>query len=89
MTVEDRRLSLLYKNMASDGGEKIKSTDGEGVLSDDLGLFQAECPTGDVSFLIRVGSRRHSDLVRQLFPRYVSEEANRIGCGPLHITLPD
>ncbi|MFE9884242.1 hypothetical protein [Streptomyces scopuliridis] len=91
MTVEDPRLSVLYKGPALDGGKKIEATggnDGYGFIRDDFGLFQAACQTGEVTFLVRADDARRSADIRALLPRYVEAEADRIGCGPLRITLP-
>ncbi|MEU8823662.1 hypothetical protein [Streptomyces sp. NPDC048636] len=91
MTVEDPRLSVLYRNLAFDGGEPIKTPgdrDGSGFLRADLGLFQAKCQTGEVTFLVRAENGRHPGDIRGLLPRYVAAEADRIGCGPLRIELP-
>ncbi|MEU0840339.1 hypothetical protein ABZ370_12835 [Streptomyces sp. NPDC005962] len=92
MTVEDPRLSALYQQLAFDGGKEIKSgddSDGRGFIRDDLGLFQAECQTGEVTFLVRADDAEHPGDIRTLLPRYVAAEADRIGCGPLRITLPE
>ncbi|PVE08195.1 hypothetical protein [Streptomyces scopuliridis] len=91
MTVEDPRLSVLYKRPALDGGKEIEATggnDGHGFIRDDFGVFQAVCQTGEVTFLVRADDARRSADIRALLPRYVEAEADRIGCGPLRITLP-
>ncbi|WP_275559580.1 hypothetical protein [Streptomyces sp. 5-6(2022)] len=91
MTVEDPRLAVLYEQLSGDGAkERVKAgeQDGHGFVRDDMGLFQAECQTGPVTFLIRADSGRRPADIRKLLPRYVAAEADRIGCGPLHITLP-
>jgi hypothetical protein len=89
MTVEDPRLSVLYESLAFDGGKEIRTAEGHGFVRRDLGLFQAECETGDVTFLVRARNGRHPEQIRSLLPRYVAKEADRIGCGPLRITLTD
>lgn len=94
MTVEDPRLSALYAGLQYNGGREVKALGGaqgagSGFLRDDFGLFQARCPTGDVTFLVRAeGTGRAADI-RTLLPRYVAAEADRVGCGPLRIELPD
>ncbi|WP_431040645.1 hypothetical protein ACQUSR_01250 [Streptomyces sp. P1-3] len=90
MTVEDPRLAALYGDLAFDGGKPIKAgdSDGHGVIRDDLGLFQAACPTGPVTFLVRARDGRQPGDIRALLPRYVAAEADRVGCGPLRIKLP-
>ncbi|MFD8923137.1 hypothetical protein ACWGBX_14505 [Streptomyces sp. NPDC055037] len=91
MTVEDPRLSELYKGSALREGERIEATGGtggRGFISDDLGLYQAACQTGDVTFLVRSDEESSAADIRALLPRYVAAEADRIGCGPLRLTLP-
>ncbi|MEU6762625.1 hypothetical protein ABZ916_08865 [Streptomyces sp. NPDC046853] len=91
MTVEDPRLAALYTRLKYEGGPKVKVLDGgrgAGFLRDDFGFFQAECQTGEVTFLIRADGRDHAADIRMLLPRYVAAEADRIGCGPLRIKMP-
>ncbi|MGW3432767.1 hypothetical protein ACWDHW_33160 [Streptomyces melanosporofaciens] len=91
MTVEDPRLAMLYERLSRDGAKglvKAGDQDGYGFVRDDMGLFQAECQTGPVTFLIRADSARRPADIRTLLPRFVAAEADRIGCGPLHITVP-
>ncbi|WP_262704355.1 MULTISPECIES: hypothetical protein [Streptomyces] len=91
MTVEDPRLAPLYERLAQEGAaQQIKADEreGHGFIRDDLGLFQARCRTGPVTFLIRSPDGRFPVYIRRLLPRYVTAEAARIGCGSLHITLP-
>ncbi|MEU1944815.1 hypothetical protein ABZ554_20835 [Streptomyces sp. NPDC020125] len=91
MTVEDPRLAMLYERLSRDGAKdpvKAGDQDGYGFVRDDMGMFQAECQTGPVTFLIRADSARRSADIRTLLPRFVAAEADRIGCGPLHITVP-
>ncbi|MEU6114630.1 hypothetical protein ABZ840_08885 [Streptomyces sp. NPDC047117] len=90
MTIEDPRLAVIYGGQAYDGGQRIKAaeSDGHGILRPDLALFQASCPTGDVTFLMRADDADRAPLIRALFPQYAAEEADRLGCGPLRISLP-
>ncbi|MGW5866694.1 hypothetical protein ACWFRJ_31485 [Streptomyces sp. NPDC055239] len=91
MTVEDPRLAALFTDLKFKGGPKVKAVgdaQGTGFLRDDFGLFQAECQTGDVTFLIRADGTERAADIRTLLPRYVAKEADRIGCGPLRIKLP-
>ncbi|MFF4483622.1 hypothetical protein ACFY1A_42490 [Streptomyces sp. NPDC001520] len=91
MTVEDPRLAMLYERLSRDGAKELVKAgdqDGYGFVRDDMGLFQAECQTGPVTFLIRADSARRPADIRTLLPRFVAAEADRIGCGPLHITVP-
>ncbi|MFI9026957.1 hypothetical protein [Streptomyces sp. NPDC053560] len=90
MTIEDPRLAVIYDRQAYDGGQRIKAaeSDGHGILRPDLALFQASCPIGDVTFLMRADDADRAALIRALFPQYAAEEADRLGCGPLRISLP-
>ncbi|MFC6061189.1 hypothetical protein [Streptomyces ochraceiscleroticus] len=91
MTVEDPRLSVLYRRQSMQEGRRIEAAapeDGRGFYRPGFALFQAACQTGEVTFLIRADDASHAHIVRTLFPRYVSKEAARLGCGPLHLTLP-
>ncbi|WP_432252037.1 hypothetical protein [Streptomyces sp. HNM1019] len=90
MTIEDPRLAILYERMSLDGAKDEVSADeqdGYGFVRDDMGLFQAKCQTGQVTFLVRAENGRHPSDIRTILPRYVAAEADRIGCGPLHITV--
>ncbi|MBI0294740.1 hypothetical protein JBE04_09695 [Streptomyces sp. PRKS01-29] len=91
MTIEDPRLAVLYDRLSRDGAKGRVSAgeqDGYGFVRDDMGLFQAECQTGQVTFLVRAEDGDHPGDIRTLLPRYVAAEADRIGCGPLRVTLP-
>ncbi|MEW2531031.1 hypothetical protein [Streptomyces sp. NPDC047071] len=96
MTVADPRLAVLYKDLSYDGGQRRVTADGDtrrhsrghGFLRDDMALYQAECQTGDVTFLIRADDGERAADIRALMPRYVAAEADRVGCGPLRIRLP-
>ncbi|MFI8994375.1 hypothetical protein [Streptomyces sp. NPDC053542] len=91
MTIEDPRLAALYHRQSTQDGYQLKAADpedGRGFYRPGFALFQANCQTGDVTFLIRTDEASHAHIVRTLFPRYVSKEATRLGCAPLHITLP-
>ncbi|WP_216678103.1 hypothetical protein [Streptomyces sp. MNP-20] len=96
MTVADPRLAVLYKDLSYDGGQRRIRADGDtrrhsrghGFLRDDMALYQAECQTGDVTFLIRADDGERAADIRALMPRYVAAEADRVGCGPLRIRLP-
>lgn len=94
MTVEDPRLAVLYDRLSRDSAKEPVKTgahgeqDGYGFIRDDMGLFQAECQTGQVTFLVRAEDGDRPGDIRELLPRYVAAEADRIGCGPLRVTLP-
>ncbi|WP_413798855.1 hypothetical protein [Streptomyces iranensis] len=91
MTIEDPRLAMLYDRLSHDGAKdqvKVGEQDGYGFVRDDMGLVQAECQTGQVTFLVRAEDGRRPGDIRTILPRYVAAEADRIGCGPLRVTLP-
>ncbi|WP_413809965.1 hypothetical protein [Streptomyces sp. OE57] len=91
MTIGDPRLAMLYDRLSHDGAKgrvKAGEQDGYGFVRDDMGLFQAECQTGQVTFLVRAEDGNHPGDIRTILPRYVAAEADRIGCGPLRVTLP-
>ncbi|WP_262706192.1 MULTISPECIES: hypothetical protein [Streptomyces] len=91
MTIEDPRLAMLYDGLSRDGAKsqvRAGEQDGYGFVRDDMGLFQAECQTGQVTFLVRAEDGDHPGDIRTILPRYVATEADRIGCGPLRVTLP-
>ncbi|WP_079086535.1 hypothetical protein [Streptomyces silvensis] len=95
MTVEDPRLALIYKGLSYDGGRRVTAAGdtgdqvrGRGFLRDDMGLFQASCQTGEVTFLVRAADGGRAADVRRLLPRYAALEADRLGCGPLRLRLP-
>ncbi|WNE96166.1 hypothetical protein PS467_12870 [Streptomyces luomodiensis] len=92
MTVEDPRLAVLYDRLSLDGAKepvKAGEGDGRGFVRDDMGMFQAECQTGQVTFLVRADDADRPGAIRTLLTRYVAAEADRIGCGPLRLTLPE
>ncbi|MBH0243740.1 hypothetical protein I3W98_14205 [Streptomyces cavourensis] len=59
------------------------------------GVYLAQCQTGDVAFVVErvrpVSSKdgKGPNLVRARLPAYVEAEAERIGCGPIRLTLPE
>ncbi|MDP9610522.1 MULTISPECIES: hypothetical protein [Streptomyces] len=91
MTVEDPRLAVLYDGLSRAGAKepvKAGEGDGRGFVRDEMGMFQAECQTGPVTFLVRADDADRPGDIRTLLTRYVAAEADRIGCGPLRLTLP-
>ncbi|MFF2852177.1 hypothetical protein ACFVT5_38575 [Streptomyces sp. NPDC058001] len=88
MTVSDPRLAEIFDNLARDGGTKLRNPRGYGALRPDLGIFQAECQTGKVTFLVKADDADRADDVAALLPPFVAAEATRVGCGPIRVTLP-
>ncbi|WP_282796416.1 hypothetical protein [Streptomyces sp. CC224B] len=96
MTVADPRLAALYRDLSFDGGRRRVTAVGDtkeysrgrGFLRDDMALYQAECQTGQVTFLIRADDGDQAADIRALLPRYVAAEADRMGCGPLRLRMP-
>ncbi|MFE5211122.1 hypothetical protein [Streptomyces sp. NPDC056600] len=88
MTVEDPRLTGMFRKAALYEGDRVRSAVGFGGLGTNLGIFVAPCPTGETAFVVRASQSGASADVRDLFPRYVEAEAARLGCGPLELELP-
>ncbi|MFJ6612804.1 hypothetical protein ACIQPT_21285 [Streptomyces sp. NPDC091289] len=99
-TVVDPVLAHVFALEASHGGTPLRGGQGPGpggfgAIDVTRGVYVASCQTGDVVFLVErlkdIGDAkaRETNLVRSLLPRYVEAEAERIGCGPIRLTLPD
>ncbi len=88
MTVEDPRLTGMFRRTALYEGDRVRSAIGFGGLGTNLGIFVAPCPTGETAFVVQATQSGASADVRHLFPRYVEAEAARLGCGPLDLKLP-
>ncbi|MEW2068923.1 hypothetical protein [Streptomyces sp. NPDC007346] len=99
-TVVDPGLARIFADEAGNGGtrlERVKDGGPSGFGSIDVtrGVYLAQCRTGDVAFVVErmksVGSEKgqRPNLVRALLPRYVEAEAERVGCGPVRLKLPE
>ncbi|MFD3409797.1 hypothetical protein [Streptomyces cyaneofuscatus] len=98
-TVVDPALAQVFADEAGYGGTRVDRPKGgpEGFGSVDVtrGVYLAQCQTGEVAFVIErmkaVSSveGKGPNLVRALLPKYVEAEAERIGCGPIRLTLPE
>ncbi|MFD5680753.1 hypothetical protein [Streptomyces bacillaris] len=98
-TVVDPALARVFSDEAGYGGTRLGRAKGgpEGFGSIDVtrGVYLAQCQTGDVAFVVErvrpVSSKdgKGPNLVRALLPEYVEAEAERIGCGPIRLTLPE
>ncbi|MFJ6567781.1 hypothetical protein ACIQNU_10185 [Streptomyces sp. NPDC091292] len=88
MTVTDPRLAQIFGDLARNGGTRLRHARGDGSIRPDLGIFQAECQTGDVTFLVKSDDGERADDVAALLPDFVAAEADRIGCGTIRVSLP-
>ncbi|MFH8776068.1 hypothetical protein [Streptomyces sp. NPDC017958] len=88
MTIEDPRLAGIFTRMALYEGDWVRSAGGYGGLSPNLGVFRAGCQAGETVFVVQADEGGASADVSTLFPRYVTAEAARLGCGPLKLNLP-
>ncbi|MEV4876152.1 hypothetical protein [Streptomyces cyaneofuscatus] len=99
MTVVDPGLARIHVRDATHGGTRLSAAKGGpsgfGTLDVTRGVYVAQCQTGDVTFLVEelksvIGKKgKGPNLVRALLPKYVEAEAERIGCGPIRLTLPE
>lgn len=92
-TVVDPALTEIYSRDALRAGARVKGDKGSGYgrLAGNRAVFRAVCQSGPVVFVVeqlRETGRGSSTLTRDLLPGYASAEAERIGCGPLKLTLP-
>ncbi|WP_419997645.1 hypothetical protein [Streptomyces boninensis] len=90
MTVEDPRLVRIFYGPEYVGARVDSGNDsGFGGIGSNQAWFRARCETGEALFLVRSNGTGHRPGdVRALFPQYAEAEADRIGCGPLRLTLP-
>ncbi|WP_405507772.1 hypothetical protein OG323_15760 [Streptomyces cyaneofuscatus] len=98
-TVVDPTLAQVFADEAGYGGTRLDRTKGgpEGFGSVDVtrGVYLAQCQTGEVAFVIErmkaVSSvaGKGPNLIRALLPKFVEAEAERLGCGPIRLTLPE
>ncbi|MFG3528417.1 hypothetical protein ACGF8B_16945 [Streptomyces sp. NPDC047917] len=90
-TVTDAALTEIFSRDALKAGLSVKGTNGYGRFDGARALYRASCQTGPVVFMVeQLEPVADGDfgLTRALLPGYVSAEAERIGCGPLEVTLP-
>ncbi|MFD5325416.1 hypothetical protein [Streptomyces sp. NPDC127092] len=84
-TVVDRGLTDVFVKDVLYRGSGVKGTKGYGRVSETRAVYQAECQTGRVLFMVEQDRPLYDDagrLTRELLPAYVAAEAERIGCGP-------
>ncbi|MGA4999253.1 hypothetical protein ACPCB7_14665 [Streptomyces arboris] len=99
MTVVDPGLARIHVRDATFGGTRLSAAKGGpsgfGTIDVTRGVYVAQCQTGDVTFLVEkvksVSSEKGKgpNLIRALLPKYVEAEAERIGCGPIRLKLPE
>ncbi|MDH2393040.1 hypothetical protein QCN29_30550 [Streptomyces sp. HNM0663] len=91
-TIQEQDLTGAVGRAAIHNGPSMKDSASKptGSHSPTIAALRAECPKGDVVFIAqeRQASRNYT-FVREVFPTYVATEAQRLGCGPLEIQIPD
>jgi hypothetical protein len=88
-TIEDPHIADALRYAYRGRGTRLDHPTGSGTISPSLSAFHATCQTGTVTFLIQNIDTLSDDAIGALLPPYVATEAERIGCGPLEIELPD
>ncbi|MDX3379388.1 hypothetical protein PV390_33865 [Streptomyces sp. ME02-6991-2A] len=98
-TVIDPTLAQVFADEADYGGTRLDPAkggpEGFGSINVTRGVYLAHCQTGEVAFVIErmkaVSSVKGegANLIRALLPKYVEAEAERIGCGPIRLKLPE
>ncbi|MFF2374890.1 hypothetical protein ACFVUW_10960 [Streptomyces xiamenensis] len=90
MTIEAPALAAILRGAASSLGKRVYGDNFYGGMSASLSVLHVTCGTGEVALVMR-GSWNHPDpaLMEDMFPRYVTAEADRIGCGPLSLDDTD
>ncbi|WP_406161583.1 hypothetical protein OG298_32895 [Streptomyces sp. NBC_01005] len=90
-TVTDAALTEIFSRDVLRAGLSVKGAKGYGRFDGSRALYRASCQTGPVVFMVeQLEPVADGDfgLTRALLPGYVAAEAERIGCGPLKVTLP-
>ncbi|MDV9195117.1 hypothetical protein [Streptomyces sp. Wh19] len=90
-TVTDAALTEIFSRDVLRAGLSVKGAKGYGRFNGTRALYRASCQTGPVVFMVEQlepMADRDFGLTRALLPGYVAAEAERIGCGPLKVTLP-
>ncbi|MFE4330926.1 hypothetical protein ACFRQM_16265 [Streptomyces sp. NPDC056831] len=91
-TVTDPALTEIFSGDPRKAGLPLKGSKGFGRLDGSRGVYRASCQTGPVIFMVEQLDKPTDegfDLTRELLPGYVAAEAERIGCGPEKVTLPN
>ncbi|MFD0628080.1 hypothetical protein ACFQ2K_41055 [Streptomyces sanglieri] len=87
----DAALTEIFSRDVLRAGLSVKGAKGYGRFNGTRALYRASCQTGPVVFMVEQlepMADRDFGLTRALLPGYVAAEAERIGCGPLKVTLP-
>lgn len=90
-TVTDAALTEIFSRDVLRAGLSVKGAKGYGRFDGSRALYRASCQTGPVVFMVeQLEPVADGDfgLTRALLPGCVAAEAERIGCGPLKVTLP-
>ncbi|MFG2625878.1 hypothetical protein [Streptomyces sp. NPDC048473] len=91
-TVTDPALTEIFSGDTHKAGLPLKGSKGFGRLDGSRAVYRASCQTGPVIFMVEQLDQPTDegfDLTRHLLPGYVAAEAERIGCGPEKVTLPN
>jgi hypothetical protein len=92
-TIEEEDLTGALGLASIHGGRRVEVTgqaEVNGAYSPTLSAVRAECPKGAVLFMAQERQAgRDFTFIRRVFPAYVKAEAQRLGCGPLTIKIPD
>ncbi|MFF1911150.1 hypothetical protein ACFVYE_05745 [Streptomyces sp. NPDC058239] len=91
-TVTDPALTEIFSGDTHKAGLPLKGSKGFGRLDGSRGVYRASCQTGPVIFMVEQLDQPTDegfDLTGELLPGYVSAEAERIGCAPEKVTLPN
>ncbi|WP_330238153.1 hypothetical protein [Streptomyces sp. NBC_00525] len=91
-TVVDPVLAEIYSWDVLRSGTPVKGSTGYGRIGGNRAVYRAICQTGQVMFVLEQLRATHErgrfTFARDLLPAYAAAEAERIGCGPLKVTLP-
>lgn len=92
-TVVDPVLAEIYSWDVLRSGTPVKGSNGYGRLGGNRAVFRAQCQTGQVMFVLEQLRPTHEGsrftFAHDLLAAYASAEAERIGCGPLKVTVPE
>ncbi|MEU0369169.1 hypothetical protein ABZ070_02715 [Streptomyces sp. NPDC006283] len=83
LSVVDPGVNGIFSWETTRGGPRIRGTRGDGTLNPTRGVYRLRCGTERVVFVVEDLNphSRQANLVRDLLPRYVRAETERIGCG--------
>ncbi|WP_432055901.1 hypothetical protein [Streptomyces sp. bgisy022] len=88
-TIVDPGVSGIHTMELGRGGDPVKGTKGSGVIGPNRATYHMTCQTGSVVMTVETVDRTDSKgFIRDMLPRYVRAEAERIGCGPAEVEFP-